>query len=332
MKQPQRFLIIQTAFIGDVILATSLIEKLRYHFPDATIDFLLRKGNEGLLQTHPLLNEVLVWDKKKEKYAGLLRLSKEIRRRRYDTIINLQRFGATGLLTAFSGAGETIGFDKNPFARAFTRTVRHRIEPGVHEVDRNTALVSGFTNQQVFRPKLYPSPADLDLVRTYQNGPYICLAPTSVWFTKQYPEEKWVDFIREVPGDLTVYLLGAPSDVDACERIRRAAGREQVVNLAGRLPLLASAALMAGARMNFVNDSAPLHLASSVNAPTTAVFCSTVPQFGFGPLADDAFVVEIEEILECRPCNLHGRKACPLGHFQCARGIRTDQLLASLRD
>ena len=63
----QKFLIIQTAFIGDVVLATIIIEKLHSNFPDAQIDFLLRKGNEGLLQNHPYLNEVLIWNKKENK-------------------------------------------------------------------------------------------------------------------------------------------------------------------------------------------------------------------------------------------------------------------------
>ncbi|MGV3560936.1 glycosyltransferase family 9 protein [Larkinella arboricola] len=330
MYPNQRFLIVQTAFIGDVILATSLIEKLYFHFPEATIDFLVRKGNEGLLKGHPYLNEVLIWDKKNGKYRDLLRLIRLLRQRRYDKVINLQRFGATGLLTALSGAVETAGFSKNPFARFFNHRIEHRIAPGIHEVDRNTELVSWFTDGLVFKPRLYPSADDFAQVQPYQTGPYICVAPTSVWFTKQYPEEKWIDFVRQLPASLTVYLLGAPSDRDAAERIRQAVGSERVVNLTGQLSLLASAALMKGAQMNYVNDSAPMHLASAVNAPTTAVFCSTIPQFGFGPLADASYVVEIEEILECRPCSLHGRKACPLGHFQCAYGIRTDQLLQPL--
>ena len=70
--------------------------------------------------------------------------------------------------------------------------------------------------------------------------------------------------------------------------------------------------------MNYVNDSAPLHLASSMNAPVTAVFLSTIPQFGFTPLSDDSTVSETSLNLPCRPCGLHGKKACPEGHFRCA--------------
>ena len=88
------------------------------------------------------------------------------------------------------------------------------------------------------------------------------------------------------------------------------------------------AALMEGAAMNYVNDSAPLHIASAMNAPVTAVFCSTVPAFGFGPLRENGRVVETTEKLDCRPCGLHGHRACPKGHFRCALGIGVEQVVA----
>ena len=78
--------------------------------------------------------------------------------------------------------------------------------------------------------------------------------------------------------------------------------------------------------MNYVNDSAPLHFASAVNAPVKAVFCSTVPEFGFGPLSEHAEIVEVKDKLGCRPCGLHGAKSCPRGHFKCAHDISLAQL------
>jgi heptosyltransferase II len=82
--------------------------------------------------------------------------------------------------------------------------------------------------------------------------------------------------------------------------------------------------------MNYVNDSAPMHFASAVNAPVAAIYCSTIPAFGFGPLSDKKFNIEIKEPLSCRPCGLHGYKACPLTHFNCAYKIEDDQLLEVL--
>ena len=90
--------------------------------------------------------------------------------------------------------------------------------------------------------------------------------------------------------------------------------------LSGELTLLQSAALMKDAQMNYVNDSAPLHIASAMNAPVTAFFCSTVPAFGFTPLSDNSKIVEVKN-LECRPCGLHGHKVCPKGNFKCGNEI-----------
>ncbi|WP_020601799.1 glycosyltransferase family 9 protein [Spirosoma spitsbergense] len=332
---PPRFLLIQTAFIGDVILATALLEQLHQAYPDALLDILVRKGNEGLLVNHPFLNEVLIWRKKEAKYRDLWRLLQTVRSRRYDGVLNLQRYGTMGMLTALSGAKVTVGFDKNPFSRFFTHQVVHRFEPGVHEVDRNAEMLSVLKParqwQAQTRPKLYPSADDYATVQPYKKQPYVCMAPMSVWFTKQYPPERWVELIQALPEYLTIYLLGAPTDRDACEAIRVSAGSiVNVKNLAGQLNLLQSAALQQGAVMNYVNDSAPLHLCSAMNAPTTAIFCSTVPEFGFGPLADVSRVVQTPEKLDCKPCNLHGRKACPLGHFRCAWGVRVEELTESV--
>ena len=337
----EKFLVIQTAFIGDVVLATALLEKLHACFPDSQIDFLVRKGNEALTAGHPWLHETLVWDKKQHKLKNLFALTRRIRRERYDKVINVQRFAATGLLTVFSGARETTGFDKNPLSRFFTHRVAHvisaAVEPGkipqgptLHEVQRNQALIAAFTDEKPARPRLYPTAGDIQKVAGYKDRPYITVSPASVWFTKQYPAEKWASFIRELAGGMKVFLLGAPGDRGLCDDIIAMAAVADVVNLAGELSFLQSAALMRDGVMNYVNDSAPMHFASALNAPVTAVYCSTIPGFGFGPLSDVSHIVEVEEPLSCRPCGLHGYKACPRGHFNCARHIQDRQLLQTL--
>jgi heptosyltransferase-2 len=325
----QKFLVIQTAFIGDVVLATALLEKLHARYPAAQMDFLVRKGNEGLLTGHPYLHEVLVWNKKDHKLKNLFRMGRRIRAARYDRVINIQRFAATGLLTVFSGAKETIGFDKNPFSRWFTHRIPHVIGDK-HEIDRNQALIAAFTDDKPAKPRLYPTLADETKVRSYKSNPYITVSPASVWFTKQYPKEKWAAFIQGLSPQLTVYLLGAPSDKELCSHILENTAGRNVVDLSGQLQFLQSTALMKDAVMNYVNDSAPMHFASAVNAPVTAVYCSTIPDFGFGPLSDNRHIVEIPEPLDCRPCGLHGFKACPRGHFNCAYKIQDQQLLEIL--
>lgn len=322
-----KVLIIQTAFLGDVVLATALIEKLHQFYPNAQLDFMLRKGNETLLKDHPLLKNVHVWDKIGGKYKNLLKLLQRVRAQKYDVVVNLQRFGTTGIFTALSGASQTVGFDKNPFSRFFTKRYTHNMESGAHEVERNQSLITDITDDRAAKPKLYPLEADFAKVASLKQAPFICMAPTSVWFTKQYPLEKWVELLNSMEPGYKIYLLGSPADKEYCNTILSHAMHPDVVNLCGQLNLLESAALMRDAVLNFVNDSGPMHLASSQNAATCAIYCSTVPRFGYGPLADFSVVVQKEDPLYCKPCGLHGYKACPEKHFRCARDIQNEQLL-----
>ncbi len=331
----QKILLIQTAFIGDVILGTAVIEKIHAFYPEAKIDFLLRKGNESLLEEHPLLNEVLVWNKQQNKKKNMFRMIRRIRQNRYDVVVNMQRFFATGLMTAFSRAPQRIGFKKNPLAWLFSKKIAYPYGEDVHEVDRVLGLVAHLTSKQRVRPKLYPTQVQFAKVSSYQgNTPYICMAPTSVWFTKQFLQERWVEFLHAIAQKYDappqVYLLGAPSDKAACEQIIAEAQYPHIQNLAGELSLLESAALMQNAQMNYVNDSAPMHLASSMNAPICTIYCSTVPSFGYGPLSDKTTIVQVPD-LPCRPCGLHGHKECPKGHFDCAQKIKMSELLGVLK-
>jgi len=314
-------LVIQTAFIGDAILASSLLEKLHAEFPQAKVSILVRKGNESIYAKHPYLTETLVWNKQENKIKNLLGLRKKIKATKYDCVINCHRFVSSGYLTAFSGAKHTAGYKQNPFSFLFNRTVKHVIGNRKHETERYVQLVDDFCSDKVYLPKLYPSEKDQEFVANYKIQPYICLAPASVWFTKQLPFEKWVALCSRQNKTTHMYLLGAPGDVDLCEKIKSASTHPNISVLAGKLSLLQSCALMQNAQMNYVNDSAPLHLASSVNAPVTAFFCSTVPEFGFGPLSDNQCIIEVKE-LECKPCGLHGHKACPKGHFKCGNDIQ----------
>lgn len=326
-----KILVIQTAFIGDAILATPVIEKLHRYYPDAEIDLLVRMGNETLFTGHPFLHRVIIWDKKRNKFSNLIKISTEVRKTRYNIAVNLHRFTSSGLIMLRSGAKERIGFDKNPFSFCYTKKVRHDIGNGKYEVERNIELVASLTDSKKELPKLYPQQSDEEAVKSYKAAPYICIAPSSVWFTKQYPAHKWVEFIRQISSNYTVYLIGAAGDSSLCDGIVKSVGNSNVKNLAGKLSFLQTAALMKDAVMNYVNDSAPMHIASSVDAPVTAIFCSTVPAFGFGPLSSKSFIVETTEKLDCRPCGLHGYKACPKGHFKCALTISAAQLTATLK-
>ena len=326
----KKILIIQTTFIGDVVLATPVVEKLHKVFPDAAIDFLLRKGNEGLFENHPFLRKIIIWDKKNNKIKYLLRILKDIRKTRYDLIVNLHRFSSSGFITTFSKAARTIGFDKNPFSLFFSKRVKHIIDKennSLHEIDRNLSLIAEYGDISRIMPRLYPSENDFRKIKKYGDKDYICIAPASVWFTKQFPKEKWIEFLNKTNATLPIYLMGSGNDKELCNEIISGTGNNFCTNFAGELSFLESAALMKNAIMNFVNDSAPMHIASAMNANVSAVFCSTVPAFGFGPLSEKSFIIESEKKLDCKPCGIHGFMACPKNHYDCAFTIDTDKFL-----
>jgi heptosyltransferase-2 len=325
----QKILVIQTAFIGDAVLATGILEKLHITYPTAAIDFMVRKGNESLFTYHPFLNNVIVWDKTKSKYKHLFDLLKQIRATKYDVVVTVQRYAATGFLTAFSKATKTIGFDKNPLSFLFTTKVKHIVSNAqnpLHEIARNQMLINSIASGEAMKPKLYPTNIDEQNVAAYAIQPFICIAPASVWFTKQFPIHKWVELVNELLPT-KIYLLGAKNDVTMCNEIIAKGNHQNIENLSGKLSFLQSAALMERAHMNYVNDSAPMHFASAVDAPTTAVYCSTLPSFGFGPLSTIKFIVETSDQLDCKPCGLHGQASCPKQHFNCANTIQIKQLI-----
>ena len=242
----------------------------------------------------------------------------------------MQRFAATGLWTALSKAKFKIGFNKNPFSFLFTHSIKHlEIEAGMHEINRNHQLIQVWGPIVLVPPKLYPTAKDFESIQKYQDQPYVCIAPASVWFTKQYPLSAWVKFLQALPFDGPIYILGGAGDRIIGEKMMKSANKK-LINLAGEIGFLASAALQAKAVLNYVNDSAPMHFASAMNAPVVAIYCSTIPAFGYGPLSDQSFVVQTQENLPCRPCGLHGKKKCPLTHFNCAHSIQIQELTSPL--
>lgn len=326
-----KFLVIQTAFIGDVVLATAVIEKIHQYFPGEKIDFLVRKGNEALFEQHPYISKLYIWNKKSHKYKNLWNIAGEVRAEQYDYIINLHRFSASGFITWFSGAKNKRGFDKNPFAFCYTKSFPHEVSPKgianpIHEITRNQQLIADITDSNPAMPALYPTTDDYQKVAQYQSKPYICIAPSSVWFSKRLPEDKWVALADALPKDHTIYFISGPEDTAVCEGIIKKSKHPQMINLGGKLSFLQSTAMMQKAVMNYSNDSAPIHFASAINAPITAVFCSTSPNYGFGPLSDNSHITEVSG-LYCKPCSLHGLKQCPEGHFKCGKDITTEQLL-----
>jgi len=336
----KKILIIQTAFLGDVILATSLVEQVALHYPGAQIHFLLRSGNESILLQNPHVDKVWVWNKKKNKFFNLIKIIIALRKEKYNLVLNLQRFFSAGLAAILCRANMVVGFDKNPLSSFFDLTVVHSVPQvfegrTLHEVERNFLLIREIDKSlslplaKNIPPKLYFGHHVLDNNSNNQKSKYVVIAPASVWETKQWPKEKWIQLIQAIPQGVNIFLVGGLEDVSYCQEILEKSQRPLIQNLCGKINILQTAILMKSAQRVFCNDSAPLHLASAVAAPTTVIFCSTLPSFGFGPLSPDFAIFEINN-LACRPCGIHGKKSCPLKHFRCAMEIDAAKVASTL--
>lgn len=339
----KNILIIQTAFIGDTILASHFAAAVKEAFPEAKIHFFLRKGNESVIQGLPSIEKVWVWDKAGGKTRNLIRLISGLRKLRFAYVFNLHRHFNSGLVTSLMHSPVKVGFRQNPLSMSFDLKADHLIPHHIggrkenywHEVQRNLQLLKlvrpdlEISDQMKdYRPELPLLPKHLEKVEKYKSSPYFVVAPASVWFTKAWSESKYRELAQALAQRGQVFFIGASGDRVLCDRIRE--GVKNTTNLCGELNLLESAALMKDARRVFVNDSAPLHLASCVNARTTAIFCSTIPDFGYIPLALDSTVVDVGETLSCRPCGLHGHKSCPQGHFRCSLDIDVARVLQTI--
>lgn len=321
-----KVLLIQTASLGDTILATAAAVSIKKTYPDAEVHFLCKDSTKHILEDHPWIDRVWVWDKSKFKYRNLHNLIKKLRNYRFDAAVNFQRHLTTAVLLAFIKANKKALFRSHFLSFFFRHKLRHVLR-SKHEVERNLELL-----RLIFPEVSYALP--VISVKKPENFeprvPYITIFPGSLWKTKQTPLEKWIEFINILPSSIAVYILGSKSDRSLGDEIVAKATRENVFNLCGDFSLLEVAFLMKGALMNYTNDSAPAHIATATGAPVTTVFCSTIPDFGFYPLSPVSYVVEVDEDLACRPCGIHGRHRCPEKHFDCGKKIDVKKLLQNL--
>ncbi|HJU68847.1 MAG TPA: glycosyltransferase family 9 protein [Gemmatimonadaceae bacterium] len=334
----QYSLIIQTAFIGDTILTTPLIAELATRGP---VDIVTTPVSATLLQNNPSLRRVFVFDKRKAQrgIGGLWAMARTIRRHRAEHDANVQRTVAylaqssarSAALAVLAGAHERVGFATSPARSMYTKRVPY-IE-NQHHAARLWRLA--FPNEakaepraERLRPRLFPgSPekAAVDaLLREHGlSGPFVALAPGSVWATKRWPY--YPELARRISERVPVVVIGGKEDQPQADAIAAVVAPDRFVSAVGRLSLLGSAELIGRATAIVSNDSSPTHLASAMGTATISIFGPTVPDFGFGPLAPRSATLG-HAGLACRPCDRHGPRKCPLGHWRCMKELAVEEV------
>jgi heptosyltransferase-2 len=326
-------LIIQTAFLGDVILITPLVRATRQIFPDARIDALVTPETKPILANNPYITEVVTFDKRRNRLVSFWKTVTEVRRNRYELAITPHSSLTTAYLMRLAGIHERLGFDRWAAAKHLTMKVPHLESRGLHKIKRNLHLLSIFTDQDLdMQSEVFPDVAMIAKAEgllaklPHPGKPKVVVCPGSLWFTKRWPERYYTELTAGLDkAGFNLIFDGGPDDHDLCERIIAASGAE-ALNICRLTTPLESAATLKRCDLIICNDSAPVHLG---NAVLTDVFAINGPTdtlaTGYFPFGKNDQIFELK--MDCRPCGPHGAKRCPLGHHRCMKDLLPEIVL-----
>ena len=341
MKDFKNILVVQTAFIGDVILTLPLVQACKRLFPNAAIDVVVTPAVRELCSNHPDIHEAIAFDKSgaDRGVGGLLRLSRVLRSRRYDLALVPHRSLRSAALVSLARIPVRIGFDRSSGKVLLTDAVRYN--RSAHEIDRNLSLLKPVSDDAVPRelPRLYPSESDKKRVgrllvelEVARPETLVAIAPGTIWNTKRWLKERFSSLaVNLEEAGLEIVLIGGRDDQILCDEIRILSGSSHVYSTAGMLSVLQSVELIRRCNVLISNDSAPMHMAAAVGTPVVAIFGATVPAFGFGPSGPLDVVVETQG-LKCRPCATHGGEKCPIKTFDCMNDISYERVFQKVID
>lgn len=339
MNQPKNILVVQTSFLGDVVLTTPLLSEIKRRFPQAKLAVLCSPQAQALLGRQPDVDEIIVDDKRGESrgLGGLWRKAQEIRERGYTLALSPHKSFRSAFLLLLAGIPHRVGFRQSAGWFFFHERVDR--DPDSHDVERNLSLLRPFGVEPKECRRDLRVEVDGDSreaverlfrsLRIERNGITFGINPGSVWATKRWRPEGYAELIVQLKQRYccTILLFGGPEDSDTVTRIQALSGGAGV-SLAGRLSLRELACALDWCDVFITNDSGPMHIAVGRGTPVVAVFCATTSQLGFYPYSCRAVVVEKE--LPCRPCSSHGGRRCPLGTEDCIRLIKAEDVLHSV--
>ncbi|WP_276819511.1 glycosyltransferase family 9 protein [Mailhella massiliensis] len=332
-----RIAVWNTAFLGDSVLTLPLIRTLKAAWPEAEVDFYVRGGLAALYEEQPEIARVHACDKRgKDKGpAAVLRQGRAVAERKYDIWVDAHLSLRSSFMAWASRAPVRVGYREACLSGlVFTKSVGRRFHE-LQEIERLLLLAGALgvpssllEDESLLWPKLVlPARAREDareLLASLPEGPTIGLHPGSVWPTKRWTPEGFAFILRRaLESGINAVLLAGPGEEETAEQVRTLAGlsgkEAHFLDLSGRTSLPSLAAVLGMLDDYVTNDSGPMHLAWAQGTPVTALFGPTVRALGFAPRGAESSVLEVE--LPCRPCGLHGHKACPKGHFDCMKRI-----------
>lgn len=330
---PPNILLVQTAFLGDLILTTPLIKAVKKKFPDSKLTVLVIPQTAELLKNNPYVDEVITYDKrgKEKSLNSFFQLVNRIKQSKFDLALVPHRSYRSSFLVFLAKIPERIGFDKNQASFFLTKKVTY--QKNWHEIDRNLSLIEpdGLKVEEKY-PELFPDKNNFARVENFlkenevkANYPLVAIAAGSTWATKRWLPEgfaKVADWLMQ-KEKAKVIFIGSTEDEKLTDQICGFMQPKPVVSC-GKLSLLESAALLSKCKLLLANDTAPVHMAVAMKKPVIEIYGSTIPGFGFYPYGKGHVIIEKD--LACRPCGIHGHQKCPLGHFKCMKEISAEEV------
>lgn len=326
-----RILIIHTAFIGDIVLSTPLIKKLKDAYPKAEITYLTTPVGASILRNNPHISHIIEYDKRGEHkgLVGLWAIGKKLRIEAYNIVITPHRYFRSSFLTWLTGAPVRRGYDNA--AGKFFYTEKIHYDKNKHEVEK---LLSFVKKDEKKRYEIEVFPGTFEKERADEifkniNKKIVVIAPGSKWFTKRWPTEYFREVIKKLEKreDTVVVVVGGKE-----ERLLNIPLAEKSIDLRGMTTLLELAEVIKRAAVILTNDSSPIHIASAfLNVRIIAIFGPTTKDLGFFPWSKNSEVLQVED-LECRPCSLHGGDSCPKKHFKCMVDIKPEVVLERIEN
>ncbi|HMS66405.1 MAG TPA: glycosyltransferase family 9 protein [Ignavibacteria bacterium] len=306
MPEIKKILVIRFSSLGDIILTFPLLKKIRKKHATAEIHFLTKNVYEEALKLSPQINKILLYEN------SLRGIREKIKQENYDVIIDLHKNFKSIFVSIFNSR-KLYRYKKENFKKFLLVKFKINLFKEIIPVYKKYILsAKDILNANDFEYEFDQLKFTRDSI---VDGKYTVIAPSTRHFTKTYPAEKFIDYINRSPGRKFL-LVGDKSenDISVCSLIESKC--KNVLNMCGKLNMIALTNIIHNSEEVICNDSAILHLSEAAGKKVIAVFGSTVKEFGFFPQLKNSVVLE-NTAMKCRPCTHIGRESCPEIHFRC---------------
>jgi len=324
---PRSVLVIKPSSFGDIVQALPVLAALRRAWPGARIDWMVKPEWAGLLEDHPLIDQLVLLPR---ALAAWPRLLTRLRAAGYDLVIDLQGLLRSGLLSRITGAPVRVGFADGREGSPWCYNQRVQIQNrAAHAVERYLELVRSL-GVAVGDAVTFPLPWWKEEQRWVKRllaeamageAKTVCVIHAAArWKTKRWPAERYAevaDWLIARKRCLVVLVGG----IDQADQVSRMVDRmrERPLNLVGQTTLGQLGVLLQQANLVVTNDSGPMHVAAAVATPVVAIFGPTDPR-KVGPFGSGHVV--LKRTVDCSRCR---RNRC-VQDLSCLKAITTEDV------